>query len=73
MTGKTHGEKSSNDNSDAFLDLEIDESQTGEDEGIQAFDDAEHDSYIASLASPLDLDRDQLQHHIQTLEQKLAR
>jgi hypothetical protein len=34
MTGKTHGEKFSNDNSDAFLDLEIDEPQTGEDEGV---------------------------------------
>ncbi|MFT6093010.1 MAG: chromosome segregation ATPase [Pseudohongiellaceae bacterium] len=73
MTGKTHDEQPSTDNSDAFLDPDIDESQAGEDEGIQALDDAEYDSYIAGQTSLPDFDRDQLQQHIQTLEQKLAR
>lgn len=73
MTGKTHNEQSSTENSEVFLDHEADESLTGEDEGVQAVDDAEHDSYLVSQASLPDFDRDQLQQHIQTLEQKLAR
>lgn len=73
MTGKTHNEQSSTDNSEAFLDHEVDESLTGEGAGVQAVDDSEHDSYLAGEASLPDFDRDQLQQHIQTLEQKLAR
>lgn len=73
MTGETHNEQSSNDNSDAFLDHEVDDTLTGEDEGVQALNDSEHDSYLASETSRPDFDRDQLQQHIQTLEQKLAR
>lgn len=73
MTGEIDNEQSSNDNSEAYPEHEVNELLTGEDEGVQALDEAEGDRYLSSEMSRPDFDRDQLQQHIQTLEQKLAR
>lgn len=71
MTGETYNEQPDNDDSDAFVGPEIYDGATEEDEGVQAFDGAEEGALMSEAS--LDFDRDQLQQHIQSLEQKLAR